>query len=59
MTADNAIITDAEKLSRITVHLCCCWQPFSLTKYSAIFTEVKGYFGIFDNELVGSLFGRN
>ena len=23
---------DVEKVSKTTVHLCCCWQPFSLTK---------------------------
>ena len=33
-----------EKVSEITVHLCCCWQPFSLTKYCAIFSKDKGYF---------------
>jgi hypothetical protein len=26
------------------VHLCCCWQPFSLTKYCAIFSKDKGCF---------------
>ena len=25
------------------MHLCCCWQPFSLTKYCAIFSKDKGY----------------
>jgi hypothetical protein len=25
--------------------------PFSLTKYSAIFAEVKGYFGITNNQV--------
>jgi hypothetical protein len=35
---------DVEKVSKITVHLCCCWQPFSLTKYCAIFLKDKGYF---------------
>jgi hypothetical protein len=34
---------DVEKVSKITVHLCCCWQPFSLTKYCAIFSKDKGY----------------
>jgi len=32
--------------------------PFSLTKYSAIFTEVKGSFGINNNQLWGP-FGGN
>jgi hypothetical protein len=32
------------EVSKITVHLCCCWQPFSLTKYCAIFSKDKGYF---------------
>jgi hypothetical protein len=35
---------DVEKVSKITVHLCCCWRPFSLTKYCAIFSKDKGYF---------------
>ena len=35
---------DVEKVSKITVHLCCCWRPFSLTKYCAIFSKNKGYF---------------
>jgi hypothetical protein len=34
---------DVEKVSKITVHLCCCWQPFSLTKYCAIFSKDKEY----------------
>ncbi len=34
---------DVEKVSKITVHLCCCWRPFSLTKYCAIFSKHKGY----------------
>jgi hypothetical protein len=36
-----------EKVSNITVHLCCCccWRPFPLTKYCAIFfSRDKGYF---------------
>jgi len=37
--ADNV-----EKVSEITVHICCCWRPFSLTKYCAIFLKDKGYF---------------
>ncbi len=32
--------------------------PFSLTKHSAIFAEVKGFFGINNNQL-GGLFGGN
>ena len=35
---------NVEKISKITVHLCCCWRPFSLTKYCAIFSNDKGYF---------------
>jgi hypothetical protein len=35
---------DVEKVSKITMHLCCCWQPFSLTKYCAIFLKDEGYF---------------
>ena len=35
---------DVEKVSKITVHLCCWWQPFSLTKYCATFSKDKGYF---------------
>ncbi len=33
-----------DKVSENTIHLCCCWPPFSLTKYSAIIAEVKRYF---------------
>ena len=35
---------DIEKVRKITEHLCFCWQPFSLTKYCAIFSKHKGYF---------------
>jgi len=35
---------NVEKVSKITVHLCCCWRPFSLTKYCAIFSKDMGYF---------------
>ncbi len=43
--ADEAdeVNKDVEKVSKITVHLCCCWQPFFLTKYCAIFLKDKGY----------------
>jgi len=34
---------DVEKLSKITVHLCCCWRPFSLTKHCAIFSKDRGF----------------
>jgi hypothetical protein len=35
---------NVEKVSEITMHLCCCWQPYSLTKYCAFFSKDKGYF---------------
>jgi hypothetical protein len=35
---------DIEKVSKITVHLCYCWRPFSLTKYCAIFSKNEGCF---------------
>ena len=41
--ANDAEADEADEVSKITVHLCCCWQPFSLTKYCAIFSKDKGY----------------
>ena len=50
---------DIEKVSKITVHLCYCWRPFSLTKYCAIFLKNKGYFCPIanNNQLAGGAIG--
>ena len=37
--ADNV-----DKVNEVTVHICCCWRQFSLTKCCAIFLKDKGYF---------------
>ncbi len=54
--ADNV-----EKVSKITVHLYCCWRPFSLTKCCAIFSKDKGYFCPIanNNQLGGGSMGFN
>ena len=49
--ADDSIMIDKVVLGLLTLFL-----PFSLTKHSAIFAEVKGFFGINNNQL-GSLKG--
>ena len=48
-TADDSIMIDKVVLGLLTLFV-----PFSLTKHSAIFAEVKGFFGININQL-GSL----
>ncbi len=50
---NKAIVADEAKANKAIWFCCCCL--YSLTKYSAIFAEVKGYFGIFEhnNQLVG------
>ena len=50
-TADDSIMIDKVVLGLLTLFV-----PFSLTKHSAIFAEVKGFFGINNNQL-GSLKG--
>ncbi len=50
-TADDSIMIDKVVLGLLTLFL-----PFSLPKHSAIFAEVKGFFGIYNNQL-GSLKG--
>ena len=51
---------NVEKVSEITMHICCCWRPFSLAKYCAIFSNDKGYFcPIANNNQLGDVFGRN
>ena len=40
--ADEANLV--RKVNEIIVHHCCCWRPFSLTKYCAIFSKDKEYF---------------
>ena len=50
-TADDSIMIDKVVLGLLTLFL-----PFSLPKHSAIFAEVKGFFGINNNQL-GSLKG--
>ena len=47
--ADDSIMIDKVMLGLLTLFV-----PFSLTKHSAIFAEVKGFFGININQL-GSL----
>ena len=49
--ADDSIMIDKVMLGLLTLFV-----PFSLTKHSAIFAEVKGFFGINNNQL-GSLKG--
>ena len=44
VVAESLYADNVEKVSEITVHICCCWRPFSLTKYCAIFSKDKGYF---------------
>ena len=51
-TADDSIMIDKVVLGLLTLFLL----PFSLPKHSAIFAEVKGFFGINNNQL-GSLKG--
>jgi hypothetical protein len=57
----NLHANNVEKISKITVHLCCCWRPFSLTKYCAIFSKDKGYFcpTANNNQLGGGAMGFN
>jgi hypothetical protein len=43
-------------IDEIMLGLLTLFLPFSLTKHSAIFAEVKGFFGINNNQL-GSLKG--
>jgi hypothetical protein len=45
-TADDSIMIDEVVLGLLTLFL-----PFSRKKHSAIFTEVKGFFGINNNQL--------
>jgi hypothetical protein len=49
IVAEGLHANNVEKVSEIIVHLCCCWGPFSLTKYCAIFLKDKGYFCPFAN----------
>ncbi len=51
MSAEDSIMVIKVVLGLLTLFL-----PFSLTKHSAIFAEVKGFFGINNNQL-GSLKG--
>ncbi len=46
--ADDSIMIDKVVLGLLTLFL-----PFSLTKHSAIFAEVKGFFGKNNNQLLG------
>jgi hypothetical protein len=60
VVAEGLHANNNEKVSEITVHICCCWQPFSLTKYCAFFLKDKGYFcPIANNNQLGGVFGRN
>jgi hypothetical protein len=61
--ADCGIIVVLKYLSKLlcqdTIVICVnVLSQFSLTKYSVFIAEVKGYFGINNNQL-GSPFGRN
>ena len=48
----NEIIKEAEiMINKVVLGLLTLLLPFSLTKHSAIFTEVKGFFGINNNQL--------
>jgi hypothetical protein len=61
VVAKNLHADKIEKISKITMHLCCCWQPLSLTKYCAIFSKDKGYFCPIanKNQLGGGAMGFN
>ncbi len=61
VVAKNLHVDNVEKISKITVHLCCCWRPFSLMKYCAIFLKDKGYFCPIanNNQLGGGAMGFN
>ena len=48
----NEIVKEAEiMINEVVLGLLTLLLPFSLTKHSAIFTEVKGFFGINNNQL--------
>ena len=48
----NEIVKEAEiMIDEVVLGLLTLLLPFSLTKHSAIFTEVKGFFGINNNQL--------
>jgi poly-gamma-glutamate capsule biosynthesis protein CapA/YwtB (metallophosphatase superfamily) len=50
--ADKARVTDKAEANRVIVFVKSpVMHPFSLTKCNAIFVEVKGCFGIFNNQL--------
>jgi hypothetical protein len=52
--ADKARVTNKAEANEVIVFVKLpVLHPFSLTKCTAIFTEVKGYFGIFNNQLGG------
>ncbi len=61
VVAKNLHVDKVEKISKITVHLCYCWRPFSLTKSCAIFLKDKGYFCPIanNNQLGGRAMGFN
>ena len=52
-TADEADGTanDSIMIDKVMLGLLTLFVPFSLTKHSAIFAEVKGFFGINNNQL--------
>ncbi len=39
-------VKNVDKVSDFTAHLCCYRQGFSLTKYCAVFSKDKRYFGM-------------
>ena len=41
VVAESFHADNVEKVSEITVHICCCWRQFSLTKYCAILSNDK------------------
>jgi hypothetical protein len=43
VVAEGLHADNVEKVSEVTVHICCCWRQSSLTKYCAIFSKDKGY----------------
>ncbi len=50
------VADDPIMINKVVLGMLTLFVPFSLTKYSAIFAEVKGFFGINNNQL-GSLKG--
>jgi hypothetical protein len=52
VAANEAVYELGKLVVAINLYLAInIYLPYSLTKYSAIFAEVKGYFGISNNQL--------